>query len=113
MRGLKALNVLTKIYWLRVTLGAIAGLLCTGALLAWQSFTPSVTLLSSISSIETLFNGITIALAVYLISYYIIKAKYADQVEKQSKLLSMGIFIYFFTWLIVWVLSLTILIGPL
>jgi hypothetical protein len=105
--------VLTKIYWLRVTLGAIAGLVCTGVIVAWQSFTPSTTLLSLIGSIDSLFNGITIALAIYLVSYYVLKAKYASQVEKQSKILSMGIFIYFFTWLIAWVLSLTALIGPL
>jgi hypothetical protein len=48
-----------------------------------------------------------------LVSYYILKAKYASQVEKQSKIMSMGIFIYFFTWLIVWVITLSAIIGPI
>lgn len=109
--GLKKLDVLTKIYWIRVLLGAVAGLLCTGVLLLWQAVTPSATLISLIGSFNTLLNGITIALLIYLVSYYVLKSKYSSQVEKKSKIMSMGIFIYFFTWLIVWVLTLTAIIG--
>ncbi len=98
---------------MRVALGAIAGFVSTGAVLAYQAAAPAESLVSLMSSFNTLLNGITIALLVYLITYYILKAKYTSQVEKQSKIMSMGIFIYFFTWLIVWVLTLSILIGPL
>jgi hypothetical protein len=105
--------VLTKIYWGRVALGAIAGLASTGAVLAYQAAMPAESLISLLGSFNTLLNGITIALLIYLISYYFLKAKYASQVEKQSKIMSMGIFIYFITWILVWVLALSIVIGPL
>jgi hypothetical protein len=106
-------NDLTKIYWIRVALGAIAGIVSTGAILLFQTLSPSTSLLSIVSSTNTLLNGITIALLIYLVSYYILKAKYSGKIEKQSKIMSMGIFIYFFTWLIVWVFSLSVIIGPL
>jgi hypothetical protein len=106
-------EVLAKIYWIRVAIGAIAGLVSTAAVFLFQSMTPSSSIVALISSnYNMLLNGITIALALYLISYYALKAKFATKVEKQSKIMSMGIFIYFFTWLVVWVLTLTITIGP-
>lgn len=107
------MEVLAKIYWMRVALGAVAGLISTSTILLFQTIDPSVSLLTLISSMNTLLNGITIALLIYLIGYYVIKAKYSSKIEKQSKIMSMGIFIYFFTWLIVWVLTLTVIIGPL
>jgi uncharacterized membrane protein len=106
-------EILPKIYWVRVALGAIAGLICTGVVMLFQSFDTSKTLLAVVSSTDTLINGITISLLIYIISYYVLKAKYGSKVEKQSKIMSMGIFIYFFTWLIVWVLSLSLMIGPI
>ncbi len=107
------MDVLAKIYWIRVLLGVVAGLVSTGAILLFGSLSPNVTLLDMMGSINTLLNGVTIALLVYLLSYYVLKAKFTSKVEKQSKIMSMGIFIYFFTWLIVWVLTLTAIIGPL
>jgi uncharacterized membrane-anchored protein len=101
------LNGLTKIYWLRVALGAIAGLISAAVTFAAKAVTGA-----SIGDLNTLLNGITIALFVYLLTYYILRAKFRSQVEKQSKIMTMGIFIYFFTWLVVWVLTLSILIGP-
>ena len=117
---MKTVDVLTKIYWVRVALGAVAGLLCTGLLAIWPLLDSSTTLRELVAPIgsgapplNTLLNGITIALFMYIVSYYVIKAKYAARIEKQSKIMSMGIFIYFFTWIVVWVLSLTAIIGPL
>jgi Mn2+/Fe2+ NRAMP family transporter len=101
------LNALNKIYWLRVALGAIAGLVSTSITIL------TGTTLAQVTNTSTLLNGITIALLFYLISFYVLKAKYSSQIEKKSKIMSMGIFIYFFTWLIVWVLTLTAYIGPL
>ncbi len=106
-------QVLTKIYWIRVALGAVAGLICTAAVYLFKSIDPLATVTSIIGSFNTLLNGITIALLVYLISYYALKSKFKSQVEKQSKIMSMGIFIYFFTWLITWVITLSALVGPL
>ena len=106
------MEVLAKIYWIRVLLGAVAGLVSTGAVLLFQSFSTG-SVLSLIGSTNTLLNGITIALLVYLVSYYALKGRYASQLEKPSKVMSMGIFIYFFTWLVVWVSTLTIIVGPM
>lgn len=105
------MNVLTKIYWVRVALGAIAGLISTAVSVITQSATKT-SLVSQVANTTTLLNGVTIALLVYLLSFYALKAKYSAQVEKKSKIMSMGIFIYFFTWLVVWVLTLTLFIGP-
>ena len=105
------MNTLAKIYWLRVILGAVAGLLSAAISVAAQMFSPGASLITAISSTSTLLNGITIALLIYLISFYVLKAKFAGKVEKPSKIMSMGIFIYFFAWLVVWVLTLSIIIG--
>jgi ABC-type uncharacterized transport system permease subunit len=93
---------LVLIYWLRLGLGIIAASLST--LLA---------LLSDELSYTTFINGLTIALAVYLLSYYLLKAKFAAKVEKQSKIMSQGIGIYFLTWVVFWILIYSILKGPL
>jgi hypothetical protein len=103
--------MLTKIYWLRVALGVVAGLISAAVPILVQTVS-GVALTAQITETNTLLNGITIALLVYLISYYIMKAKFAGKVEKPSKIMSMGIFIYFFTWLVVWVLTITIVMGP-
>ncbi len=106
------MNSLTKIYWIRVALGATAGLVCTGISFLAQAYfgTPAV---QQISNTTTLLNGVTVALLVYLLSIYALKAKYGTTIEKPSKITSMGIFIYFFTWIVVWVLTLSILIGSI
>ncbi len=88
------------IYWLRVILGIIAGAIST-----------AITLAGGERGLNTFLNGVTIALVVYLVSFYIIKAKYANKVEKQSKLMTQGIGMYFFAWLVTWVLSYTIILG--
>ena len=93
---------LTTIYWLRLVLGIIAA-----------SISTVLALMSEALSTTTFINGITTALAIYLISYYIIKAKFATKVEKQSKLMTQGIGVYFFTWLVFWILMYTIIQGPL
>ena len=105
------MNILTKIYWARVALGALAGLVSASISLIARSAT-GTSLIEQVGSTSTLLNGITIALLIYLISFYVLKAKYSAKVEKPSKIMSMGIFIYFFTWLVVWVLTLSVLIGP-
>ena len=110
---MKKVEALAKIYWIRVALGAVAGLVSTSAILLFQTLSPSTSLPTLIGSFNTLLNGITIALLIYLISYYVLKAKYTSKIEKQSKIMTMGIFIYFFTWLIVWVVTLSAIIGPL
>lgn len=92
---------LVMIYWARLGLGIVAAGIST-----------LVALLRDELSYTTFMNGLTIALAVYLISYYILKAKFKAKVEKQSKIMTMGIGIYFFTWLVFWILIYSILKGP-
>jgi hypothetical protein len=62
-------------------------------------------------SYTKLMNSLSIALAVYLISYYGVKAKFITKVEKQTKLVTTGIGIYFFAWLVLTVLLYTVLAG--
>ena len=89
------------IYWIRVTLSIIAGLISA-----------VVAKFLNAAEFNTFLNGITIALVIYLISYYGLKAKFANQVEKQSKIMSMGIFIYFIAWAVFFILLYSILKGP-
>lgn len=56
---------------------------------------------------DPLLNGITIGLAVYLISYYLLKWRFMNKVDQPSKILTMGIGIYFLTFIMFWVLLIT------
>jgi hypothetical protein len=89
------------IYWARVGLAVIAAAAST-----------ALTLSLGERGLTTFMNGLTIALLVYLLTYYAFKAKFRNQVEKQSKIMTMGIGIYFFTWLVAWVLLYTIFFVP-
>ena len=89
---------LVMIYWIRVALSIVAA--------AISAF---VATLQNAVDLYTFVNGITIALAIYLLSYYVLKAKFASQVEKQSKIMSMGIFIYFIAWAVFFILFYSIL----
>ncbi len=56
---------------------------------------------------DPLLNGITIGLAVYLISYYLLKWRFMSKVDQPTKILTMGIGIYFLTFIMFWVLLIT------
>jgi hypothetical protein len=87
------LRPLVLLYWIRFALGIVAGLI--SAVIASMSDALSFT---------TFLNGVTIALLIYLVSYYVLKAKFAPKVEKQTKIMTMGIFMYFLTWAVFLVL---------
>ncbi len=93
MRPLKA------IYLLRIGLAVVAAALSTALTIAFGE-----------RGINTFLNGITIALAVYLLTYYLLKAVYRNKVEKQSKIMTQAIGMYFFTWLVLWLLFYTLAI---
>jgi len=57
-----------------------------------------------------LLNNISIALMVYLVSYYALKRIFEHKVEKPQKIFTMGIGIYFFTWLVSLILLYTLII---
>ena len=86
-----------QLYWLRVALGIAAGAI-TAAIAA---------LFFQLNSLDTLINSITIALLIYFITYYILRSYYRDKIEKQSKILSTAIGMYFFSWIAFFVLFYT------
>lgn len=92
---------LVTIYWARLSLGIVAAIL--SALLA---------IIRDELSFTTFMNGLTIALLVYLVSYYVFKAKFGAKVEKQSKIMTTGIGIYFLTWVVFLILFYSILKAP-
>jgi hypothetical protein len=108
-KALKKMQPLVKIYWLRVALGIIAAFVCVGFGIAVQKIPHNP---PEAFPVDYLFfiNSITVALIVYLISYYIIKSRFLLKVEKPSKLATTGIGIYFMAWLIFWILLYTIIV---
>ena len=60
------------------------------------------------NSVETLVNSVTIALLIYFVTYYIMRGYYKEKIEKQSKILSTAIGMYFFAWLSFYVLFYTV-----
>ena len=87
---LKTINV---IYCFRVGLGMLAGLVAA--------------LVVDLKVGDPLINGITIALAVYLLTYYVLKWRFANKVEKPTKILTMGVFVYFLAFTMCFVLFVT------
>ena len=88
---------ITQLYWIRTALGIVSGLL--SAVVAFY--------IGNAADITTLVNSFTIALIVYLASYYVLKAMFKDKIEKQSKILSTGVAMYFFAWIPFFVLFYT------
>ena len=95
-----------QLYWLRVALGIVAGAI-TAVLAAFLGGE------SGMNDITTLVNGITVALLIYFVTYYIIRGFYKNKIEKQSKILSTAIGMYFFTWIAFFVLFYTVIIVAL
>jgi zinc transporter ZupT len=98
---LNSMRPLVIIYWARLGLAVLAGAISTWITLAFGE-----------RGISTFLNGLTIALLVYLVTYYLVfKPVFKEKVEKQSKLMSQGIGIYFFAWLVSWILIYTLVLG--
>jgi zinc transporter ZupT len=90
-----------QLYWLRVVLGIVAGAI-TAVLAALFGG------MSGMSEITTLVNSITVALLLYFVTYYILRGFYKNKIEKQSKILSTAIGMYFFAWISFFVLFYTV-----
>lgn len=89
---------LVTIYWSRLILAIVAAAMSTWVALAMGE-----------RGFSTFLNGLTIALLVYLVTYYVVfKPFFGNKVEKQSKLMTQGIGLYFFAWLVSWILIYTI-----
>jgi len=91
------MNALTIIYWTRVLLGIVAAVICT--------------LFNELVGGISIFNGISIALLVYIMTYYVYKSQFLTKVEKRSKLFSTGVGAYFFSWIVMFGLFFT-LVSP-
>ncbi len=85
-----------QLYWLRVVLGMVAG-----------AITAVLAFFGNINDLTTLLNSITLALLIYFVTYYIVRGYYKNKIEKQSKILSTAIGMYFFAWLTFFVLFYT------
>jgi hypothetical protein len=99
-KALVKVKPLQTIYWLRLGLGIVAALVCTG-----------YAMVDTRETMNVFMNGIMIAMVFYLITYYPIKSKFINKVEKPQKLFTMGIGIYFISWLVFWVLLYSIIFG--
>jgi zinc transporter ZupT len=95
-----------QLYWLRVLLGIVAGAI-TAFIAAYFGGIKGVT------DITTLLNSITVALLIYFVTYYILRGYYKTKIEKQSKILSTALGMYFFAWLSFFVLFYTVFAGAL
>jgi len=92
---LKTLNV---IYCSRIGFGILAALVAA--------------LVVDLKVGNPLINGITIGLAVYILTYYLLKLRFINKVEKPTKILTMGIGAYFLTFIFCWVLFITPFLAP-
>jgi hypothetical protein len=100
------MTIIEKIYWIRLLLGIIAALASTGYTQARG--VPIKIGEEYFVDYSVFMNGISIAIIVYVISYYIMKFKWAAKVEKPQKIFTTGVGIYFLAWLVFWVLFYTL-----
>jgi len=96
---------LTLIYWARATFGLVIGVSC--GLYVYFGIT------TGLGDIYTLLTGLSFALLFYMATYYIVKFKFFARVEKASKLVTQGIGIYFFAWIVSWTLFVTLLMPSI
>jgi hypothetical protein len=80
---------IVQLYCIRIVLGIVAA-----ALSAAAAF-----LMGNAAETSTFINCLTVALLVYLLTYYILRAMYKNKIEKQSKIMSTGVGMYFFAWI--------------
>ena len=93
---------LETVYWLRLALGLIAALACLGyAMVAYGTPLPQD------GQLSLFMNSLSIAIIVYLLSYYAVKPRFKDKVAKVPKLLTTGIGVYFLSWIVFYVLLYT------
>jgi hypothetical protein len=91
------LKPLSIIYLSRVCFGIVAALIC--AVGNW----------ASAELFNRLLQGLSMAMIVYIITYYVLKWQFIAKVEKSSKVLWTGIGAYFLTWIVTWTLFFTLL----
>lgn len=95
---------LETVYWLRFALGILAAVVCVGYVAAVYGlpFRPDW-------PFNIFLNSMSIAIVVYLLTYYMIKSRYGLKVVKTQKLFTTGIGIYFMSWIAFYALLYTTL----
>jgi hypothetical protein len=63
-----------------------------------------------LASFFTLLTGLSFAMLFYIATFYVIKLRFLGKVEKQSKLMTQGIGVYFFAWLVSWILVVSLML---
>jgi len=61
--------------------------------------------------VQSFFNSASIAILVYIASYYVLKSRFGPKVSKPQKILTAGIGIYILAWLVIWALLYTLVAG--
>jgi hypothetical protein len=61
--------------------------------------------------VQSFFNSASIAILVYIVSYYVLKSRLGPKVSKPQKILTTGIGIYILAWLVIWALLYTLVAG--
>jgi hypothetical protein len=62
--------------------------------------------------VQSFFNSASIAIIVYIASYYVLKSRFGPKVSKPQKILTAGIGIYILAWLVIWALLYTLAAAP-
>jgi hypothetical protein len=101
VRGKNRMKPTTIIYWLRMAMGIMAGVIC--------AYLSSFLEAYGMQGMSVLLYSITFALALYLVTFYLFKMKFLSQVESPSKITMTGIGIYFFAWIVFYILFYTIM----
>jgi len=78
------------LYWIRVGLGILAAVICT------------------LLRLDDFLSGLSLGILFYVFTYYVLKRRFATQVEKPSKVFTMGIGAYFMSWIVSWGLFYTL-----
>lgn len=91
-----------SLYWTRASLGVIIG--AVDALYDYAAGVPKLSY-----DLNEFFTDLAFALLFFIITFYILKWRYADKFQKKTKIMTTGIGIYFLLWLVVWVLVRTII----
>lgn len=94
------METLTIVYWYRFGLGIVAALICVAGLTLTNTIFTSV------------IQGVSLSLIFYIITYYVIKMKFVNKVEKPTKLVTQGIGVYFLAWIVSWTLMLSLVLSP-
>jgi hypothetical protein len=89
---------LSFIYWSRVCLGVATALLCA--------------LLNILVRDLTIFSNLSVALIVYMVTYYFYKWRFLLLVEKPAKIATQGIGAYFLTWIVALGVFYTVWLSP-